>query len=273
MEDPNVQPNVSPENVPDPISQEIDSLFGTGEGDTNEEGPKPTGVNPSEGASADTPTEDYTGLNAEQLARMFQSKYDKTQAELNKAQQKLQANSGLEEFIDSVYNDPEVRHAFLSEIAPDLVKPKDPYSVIEEQLKKEFGEDFVPDDEEAKKPLSPSWKYFRRVDKLMDEVEKQSKKVPSSLKELREQRKAQREAAIAAAEEEKKRVLAEMKWRDEDFDQFSGWVKKLSAKDLAKIYRYVRTKGGVPPSNIVNIPGGTTPKSNANMAELNKYFG
>jgi len=272
MTDPNNSSTPSTTPAPDPVSQEIDAVFGEVVADEDGKGQLPAGEITSEGVTAE-PELDYTGLNSDQLARMFQSKYDKTKVELEKAQQKLQINTGLEDFIAKVYEDPEVRHAFLAEIAPDLVKPKDPYSVIEERLKKEFGEDFTPDDEEAKKPLSPTWKYYRRVDQLMTEIEKNQAKVPSSLKELREQRKRQREEALQAAEQERAKVLAEMKWQDQDFQQFSEWAKKLNTRDLAKIYRYTRAKSGTRPRDISTIPGVGSPQPNVNMADLNKFFG
>jgi hypothetical protein len=272
MIDPITNSTVSPDPTPDPVSQEIDAVFGGGPEDIDGKGPMPTGDKTSDGVTAE-PETDYTGLSSDQLARMFQSKYDKTKVELDKAQQKLQMNTGLEDFIEKVYEDPEVRHAFLAEIAPDLVKPKDPYSVIEERLKKEFGQDFTPDDEEAKKPLSPTWKYYRRVDQLMTEIEKNQAKIPSSLKELRDQRKRQRDEAMLAAEQERAKVLAEMKWQDQDFQQFSEWARKLNTKDLAKIYRYTRARSGARPRDISTIPGVGSPQPNVNMADLNKFFG
>jgi chromosome segregation ATPase len=205
---------------------------------------------------------------------MFQSKLDKTKAELDKTSQKLNDYESLSEFIGSVYEDEEVRHAFLSDLAPDLVKPKDPYQALEEQLRKEFGEDFTPDEEEAKKPLSKAWKYYKRLDDLYKYYSTKQSKLPKSLGELKAERARKKEESAKQVVQEKTKVLQTMKWGEADYGQFAQWVGKLTATDLAKIYKFARSKS--PSQRVPNIAtqsGGYAPAPNQIMANIDNFFG
>lgn len=268
----NVDP-VDNGQVADPFSNEIDKIFGSGPlNDGAGDGKKPAGGQSSGGAS-DGDQVDYANMNTEQLARMFQSKYDSTKAELDKTSQKLKEYESLDDFIMSVYDDEEVRQAFIADIAPDLVKQKNPYDLLEEKLWQEFGADFVPDDEEAKKPLSKSWKYYKRVDDIYKEITEKKAHVPKSLTEIREARAAQKRAAEEAANDEKRRVLQAMKWGDGDYNAFAQWVGKLSASDLAKIYKFATSRSPKSSPNLAGTSGGTAQTPPKIMADLDKFFG
>jgi hypothetical protein len=254
----------------DPFSKEIDQIFGSLNDDPADSGKQSS--NPIfEDTSADS--QDYGNMDAKQLAKMFQSKYDKTKAELDKVSQKLTEYESLDEFINSVYDDEEVRHAFLSDVAPDLVQAKDPYEALEEQLQKEFGAEFVPDDEEAKKPLSKSWRYYKRVDDLFKQSQEKKVTLPKSLTEVRLTKKQRHEEAAQKAQQEKIKVLQEMKWGDNDYDTFAQWVGKLSAADLAKIYKFATSRSTQKSPNLAGMSGGHASTPNQLMAELDNFFG
>jgi len=280
MPEPNIVDPVSGKIEPstiDPSTEgnsksEIDIIFGSEDPDKQGGGNEPTEGDPFGGTSTET-NQDYTGLSSEQLARMFQSKYDKTKADLEKTQKKLTDYESLDDFINSIYEDPEVRHAFISELEPDLVKQKDPYEALEEQLRQEFGQDFVPDDEEAKRPFSKTWRYLRRVDELEKKLTQGGVKLPSSIKELRQERERKKTEATQKALQEKSQVLQTMKWSDHDYQQFAGWVGKLSAVDLAKIYKFANSRRPQTSPNLVNQSGGFVPSPNTIQAEMEKFFG
>lgn len=265
----------SGEPTPAPVGtpNEIDLAFGLDEGNEGDSGSNSPGSNgePASGAASSDEHDDFTGLDATEVIKKLQSTKDKYRTQLDMTSKKLEQLQPLESFLASIYDDAEVRRAFISELEPDLVKPQDPYSSLQEKLGKEFGADFVPDDDEAKKPFSNSWKYYRRVDELLKDVN-EKKGVPKSLKELKEERLRQREVSKAAAEEEKLKVLSTMKWQQPAYDNFANWVGKLSSVDLAKIYTYAMRKSGSAP-NVATQSGGTSYTPNAQAAELKKFFG
>lgn len=263
----------SPEAGSVSAPSEIDMIFGEGDSNEGNSGSITPGSNgePASGATSSNEHDEYAGLGPDEIIKKLQSTKDKYRSQLDVTAKKLEQLQPLESFLSSIYEDAEVRRAFIAELEPDLVKPKDPYQTLQEQLGKEFGSDFTPDDDEAKKPFTNSWKYYRRVDELLKDVNNQ-KSVPKSLKELKEERARQRETAKQQSEEERTKVLSTMKWQQGQYDSFANWVGKLSGIDLAKIYTYAMRKQGKAP-NLATMGGGTSYTPNASVAELNKFFG
>lgn len=254
------------------VPNDIDNIFGVEEGNEDNSGSftPPDSDNASEAPSKEQDDE-FTGLSHEDVIKKLQSTKDKYRTQLEIANKKVETLQPLEQFYSSLYEDAEVRRAFIAELEPDLVKPKDPYDVLKEQLDKEFGQDYIPDEEEAKKPFSTSWKYYKKMDELLAKV-KDNKTLPKSLSELKEERKKQRETLKQQQAEEKIKLLAQMKWQDDNYNNFADWVSKLSSVDLAKIYTFAMRKQGKAP-NMVAQPGGTSFTPNKFNAELNKFFG
>lgn len=254
---------------------EIDELFGSTGEDVQDQG-----LTPSEDESfgtSDKPVQDekddYTGLNLNQLASKLQSNLDKTKNELDKAKQKLTEREGLETLFHNIYEDPEIRRAFIAEVEPDLIKPQDPYEAVAQRLKKEFGEDFTPDDDEAKKPLTQSWRYHRRVDELLKQAESNQNKFPKSLKELREARNSQLKTMKEQLETQKKDIMTKMKWDDNTWKGFEDWGKKFNLANLATVFNYARKKGkGMQPPHL-SSQSSSGPTSRGSMAEIDKFFG
>ena len=251
---------------------DIDNIFGVEE--VNEEVDGSFAVPDSHKTSGPPSKEqddELTGLSHEDVIKKLQSTKDKYRTQLEIANKKVETLQPLEQFYSSLYEDAEVRRAFIAELEPDLVKPRDPYDVLKEQLDKEFGQDYIPDEEEAKKPFSTSWKYYKKMDELLTKV-KENKALPKSLSELKEERKKQKELLKQQQAEEKVKLLAQMKWQDDNYNNFADWVSKLSSVDLAKIYTFAMRKQGKAP-NMVAQPGGTSFTPNKFNAELNKFFG
>lgn len=264
---------VTTQGEPQGISDDIDRIF-----------TEPTSASLKSGgdvfeeltSSATEGSKSQVGMTYEQQVRMFQSKFDKAQSELQKLQPKVEKADSLEKFYNELYENPEVRRAFIAELEPDLVKPRDPYGALEEQLRKEFGEDYVPDDDESKRPFTQSWKYYRRLSELEQKVRDQSgNAVPKTLKELRAEREQTLQAQRTRDVEMKNEVLTKMKWTDRDYQSFGNWVQKLNAVDLAKIYNFVQSKRANTPATpfLANQAGGTTQTPNEIEAELKKFFG
>lgn len=264
-------------NVNDPIMADIDKFFGdfdnTTSGDGKGDGTQPGGASiPATGQPQD-PTK---GMTPEQLAKHFQSLHDKVYNELNQIKPKYEQYKSVAEFLNQVQEDPTVKQAFLAELAPDLVKPTDPYEALQEQLKKEFGEDFTPDDDEATKPLSKSWRWYKRADDLYKELEqRRGSLVPKSLKELREERERVAREQAAAAEVERQEILKQMNWTESDWNEFAKFAPKLKALHIAKWYeRDIRKRQRSTAPNLVNQFGGITPQTQPEIFEdLKKYFG
>lgn len=218
--------------------------------------------------------ESFDGMTAEQRATHFQSLYNKLENDYNEMKPQYDKYKNVADFVNQVYDDPVVKQAFLAELAPDLIKPTDPYEALQEQLGKEFGEEFVPDDDEAAKPLSKSWRYFKRVDELYKELSvKKDTGVPQSLKELRRTREEQVQTASANADKDRVQIMDDMKWSTTDWSEFSSWATKLEGKHLARWYGHLRKQKTTAP-NLVNQVGGqslaTIPEV---FKDLNNYFG
>lgn len=272
----NIVNNPTSGNAPqEPVGtpSEIDLIFGNADPNEDNGGSDSPGSigEPASGAASTDEHDELSGLNAEEIIKKLQSTKDKYRTQLDVTSKKLEQLQPLESFLNQIYEDAEIRRAFIAELEPELIKPKDPYTALQEQLGKEFGADFTPDDDEAKKPFTPSWRYYKRVDELLKNVNEQAQ-MPKSLKELREERKRQKEAAQRSAEEEKLKILSTMKWQDEHYNHFTKWVGSLSGTDLAKIYTYAMRKQSKAPQ-LATASGGTSYTPNSIVAELNKFFG
>lgn len=265
----------------DPIMEDIDAVFGGLEDPSSQPG-SGNGIAASGGPDIVSQTgtqhtpDETAGMTPQQLAAHFQSKYDKLNAEYSRVLPEYEKYKNVADFVNQVYDDPTVKQAFLAEVAPDLYKPADPYEGLQEQLKKEFGEDFTPDDDEAAKPLSKTWRYYKRVEELYKNIsDKQSGLVPMTLKELRAQKKAQAEAAQLAALQEKDEIMRDLHWTESDWQDLVSWVPQLKTKHLAKWRQHLRrtAKSGKAP-NLVNQFGGYTVTSKPGVFnELDSFFG
>ena len=274
--------NTAASNGVDPIMNNIDSFFG-GDDPTLASG---DGPGASGSAKPDEPTTDvlleekgeqqksFDGMTAEERAVHFQSLFNKAENELKNIKPEYEKYKNVAEFLNQAYEDPQVKQAFLNELAPDLVKPTDPYEALQEQLTKEFGEEFAPDDDEATRPLSKSWRYYKRVDELYKELsDKQQTKAPQSLKDLRIERERQLKDAQEQAEKDRVSILNDMKWSTSEWEEFTSWTNKLEAKHLARWYQHIRKqKKGAP--NLVNQGGGGTSATLPEVfQDLKNYFG
>lgn len=280
---PEVNPTVSGGGVGDntkvldPMDADIDAMFGSPDGlssgGARKDGTQPDGGNIS-GQQTTTAPDPTKGMTAEQLAVHFQSIADKANNKLGQIEPAYEKYKSVADFLNQVYEDPKVRRAFIAQLEPDLIKPVDPYDALQEQLKKEYGEDFVPDEDEASKPLTKSWRYLKRVDELYkDFANRRNDLVPKTLEELRAERKQAQEQVTQEFERERLDTMNELKWSKTDWDNFQAWAPKLKIKHLAKWYNHMQRSKGTAP-NLVNQFGGTPSKNIPEFfQQLDSIFG
>ena len=269
-------------NVPDPRLGDIDALFGDGTG-ASSDGTKPEGTPefdkdglPINSAPGIKPPEvdPFSGMTPDQQAKHFQSLYNKLENEHNLMKPEYEKYKSVADFVNQVYEDPQVKAAFLAELAPELVKPTDPYDALQEQLGKEFGKDFIPEETEASVPLSKTWRYHKRVDELYKQhSENQNVGTPKSLKELRLAREQALKDVDAANTTERQEIMKENNWGQADWDDFSQWGGKLKTKHLSRYFEAGRKARRGKAPNLVNQGGSAPTGQPAAFENLTNFFG
>jgi hypothetical protein len=269
-------------NVPDPLMNDIDAMFGN-TGTASGDGKPPEGtpgidedglpIAPVTG-NKQPEVNSFDGMTPDQQAKHFQSLHNKLENEYNLMKPEYEKYKSVADFVNQVYEDPQVKAAFLAELAPDLVKPTDPYDALQEQLGKEFGEDFVPDETETQTPLSKSWRYHKRVEELYKaSADKAANSTPTSLKELRKSREQALKDADAVNATERSQIMSDMKWGQVDWDEFSQWGGKLKTKHLSRYFEAGRKNRGGKAPNLVNQGGGAQVGQPAAFENLTNFFG
>ena len=279
-DEPQVTQQSTQSQVSDPVMSDIEVLFG-----------KETGVDSSDGAdtrnqratSSQKTTfsdEDPFASNKrnmprdpEALLRQLQSERDQARAEVQKTQAEVQKYKTYEDFLASIQEDKELRHAFIAELEPELVKPKDPLTFIQEGLKKEFP-GFTPNADETNMYGSPTWLYNERAKDLFTEW-KSKATVPPTLKELKAKRTAARQAAQAAALQEKQQVVSDLKWDENTWESFVGWVGKVKTTHMAKIWDKIQKQAmsKSPAPFAVGQSGGSAFSPSTYQSHLDTMFG
>lgn len=251
---------------------DLDTIFGT-----PSESPEVSGVPSSSSPELDEPADSQTPQDPEKLARTFQSNYDKTKAELDKIMKQINEEyDPAVKFLNQIYEDAEVRRAFIAELEPELVKPKDPYALVQEALVKEFGSEFVPDKEEADTPGSKSWFYNYRAQKLAEKFLEEGSKAPVNLKSLKEKRTRERQEAEQKAHLEKQEIVNQLKWDENMYNGFAEWASKTKLVDFARMYDRIarsNTKSSFNPPSLPGQSGGRPVMPNQFKQELDAFFG
>lgn len=251
----------------DPVLDDIRALFGDDKGDG------------AESSDDKDPFKDFkddkSPRDPKALLQRLQSERDSYRDRLKNYENELKEYKPIADFMASLYEDEEARAAFIGELAPDLVKPKDPLTFIQEGLKKEFGADFTPNKEEAGVIGSKTWLYNERGKDLLQAWKEKNAKTPSNLKSLAERRKKAREDALKAAEREKQEIMSKFKWDDTEWEEFSKWAPKFRGIHLADIWtRAKKAKGGKrSPLSPTGIPGGKPFVPSQFKKELDEMFG
>ena len=206
-------------------------------------------------------------------ATKFQSMYDKQV----QASKEMESYKTAYDFINELYESPETRKAFIAELEPDLLKPEDPYTYVQNSLVKEFGEGFTPDNNAE--PGSQEWlrarAYDARMNHLLNEAYSKGNETPETLKELRARQKKDSEKQQQAFAREKADLMKEFNWNDGDWENFEKFANKITTKHLGKLFSKAQkstTKGSSVP-NLVNVPGSSTSSNDNYFDELKGFFG
>jgi flagellar hook protein FlgE len=219
--------------------------------------------------------EKQTPKSPEELAKQFQSLYDKEKAKSDKLEAELQRNRGIVDFVNQVFEDQDVRRAFIAEVEPELIKPQDPYTFVKEGLAKEFGEDFAPmaDARPGSDEYIKSMLYQQRMQSLFNEATT-AREVPKTLKDLKESRAKEVQANRQAAEKTKSELMTEMRWTEGDYNNYIAWLQQLQPVNLATTWEKARNTKHPNPPAVGAVPGSVAQQSpNDFVKELNKLFG
>lgn len=210
---------------------------------------------------------------AEQLAKQIENERLAREA----AENRLKDYESVANFVTSLYEDQTLRHAFISELEPDLLKPRNPQAFVKEALEKEFGKDFAPSKEERDDPSSPSYYYYLRANELYNEVRTKQGKTPDSLKKILEEKRAAKQAIEEQGKRDKYEIITEMKWTENDYNRFVRQAQKLKPIHVAKMISYAegrrRTTSKQTAPNLVNTYGGRPAQDNQYFQELDAFFG
>ena len=254
----------------DNSSMDIDKIFGDLKDDQSGGNQTPKGE-----PSTSSPEAFATKKSQDDLFKEMKSRADKTAHELTQIKAKNEELSGLNDFINSVYEDRDVFTALIADIDPDLVKPKSIEDHIRDGLTKDFGADFVPDDTEENQPGSRTWLYNKRAEELYGDATKANSKLPENLKQLREKRKKAQDDAKLTMAQDKQHIMTDLKWDETRWNTFLDWGNKIQTSQLANIFNSGMQKlaDQKQTPSLVSIPGGTPIEDNAYMKHLSDMFG
>jgi polyhydroxyalkanoate synthesis regulator phasin len=197
--------------------------------------------------------------------RAMQSERDQLRTQLEQAKQ-------AQDLWDEFVNNGEVRKSLIAELEPDLYKPQNPTTAIQEQLKKEFGENY--------EDLWDSGSVFQKkeIDARYNELRASLSKnstAPKPYKELITEKKTKRQQAEEAERAEIMAVRNELQMDDNEWKGFMDYTAKLNLKHIANQYvKATRSrntnKANVP--NFINVTGAPSNKP-TEFDNLNKVFG
>lgn len=267
-------PNNGTSEVQAPTQSQTDPLFGLDVFDD------PDGVTePSQGEGTNTetaPADPFADmqLNERQITayRKLQSEKDKAFAEYQKLQEQFEKVNPHLTFFYEMLEDDQTLEAFLAERKPELVQQKNIDQLVEESLKKEFGE-FDPSADPN------SWRsklYYKRAEEIFENLS--SKKSVSSVKQLKEER-AKKMAEQKALEEAQRikaqtEVMQSMKWSDPEYNRFVNWAQSLHPVHLAKLYKFVMNRNpNTRLPDLANQQGFSAPAKTDVQKELDRIFG
>jgi len=267
---------------------DIDKIFGDESvGDTTRERSDSTGWKTNVDAFSDIKTQasvagqgsnfvpqTATPRNPQEVISKLQSERDKLKSELDKFQVTANDWRSAYDLLSEIETDAEIRRAYIAQVEPELLKPKDSYSFIKERLEKEF-EGFTPSADEANVIGSKTWIYNERAKELLTEAKGGKLTLPGSLKEIRERRKQATEENKKMALKEKADIISSLKWDDQTWDGFAGWMGAAKGVEFAKLYNYMLKKSIAPNSPNLASQAGYNWKTDqgAVFGELNKFFG
>ena len=246
---------------------------GSGNSETNASGKEtqiPSGI-PAfsiDPAFANLPVEIGIAKTVQKIVTPLQQKI----AEQEKALTKM---DGWLDSIALIRENEEARNAFIKELAPDLISPIDVDEKVKKELDKKYGNDFIYDSEAARSDrFSPSAKYDRDYNRLMDKYEKESsgsafsKSYKEVLQEVERKAAARKNAELAELEE----LRNEFKLMPSEERAFLQVAKKFKLRDLYMHYKAISATDGLK-GNLTHVNTGNALSPNAKLEKAIEIFG
>jgi len=194
--------------------------------------------------------------HGEASLRTLQAKHDKLFSLNEKLALEQEKNSKIISFVNELLEDDLTLEAFLSERKPELIQKKDFSQTLQEKLNNEFPEfqDSKPRRDDAdQNPGGKEWLYFKRLDELYSELKSSGSKHIGTIKELKEQKLAEKAQRDAELEREMQFAMKELHYSDADVKSFYDWSQNLKLIDMMKMHRYAARTNRIP--NVNSIPG------------------
>lgn len=199
----------------------------------------------------------------EQRAREYQSRYDKLTAEHNKLKNRTTEIESAYNLLAEAAQNPEIRRALIAELDPESQKSFDIDNYVQQQMIKDFGEDFQPDPSQAHIP-GPHFRYFEKMKQVYKQVEENGVGQTRTIKQIREQQKL---------EEERKQVFMQGQLEqikqinpnisDDEIRSTVQFAEKLTLVDFYKIQRFMNNNihsGNKRTPFTASIAGGRAPQ-------------
>lgn len=214
----------------------------------------------------------YSNLPREEaLIRTLQSRYDKTQAELQKVLKDYELNAKIKDTFEKMVEDENLLRIFVNQIKPGLIPKKDYGEIIKEKLKQEFGEDYKPQltrlEAERDDPGGTDWKYYKRLDQLERELMGSENSEVSSIKEYIENLQKKKLTEQKELELEVEKIKKEMNASEDEIKGVLNWAEKLKLKDILTLHRFLRKFHRVP-----DIQSPSNQSSNISSPDREKFL-
>lgn len=214
----------------------------------------------------------YSNLPREEaLIRTLQSRYDKTQAELQKVLKDYELNAKIKDTFEKMVEDENLLRIFVNQIKPGLIPKKDYGEIIKEKLKQEFGEDYKPQltrlEAERDDPGGTDWKYYKRLDQLERELMGSENSEVNSIKEYIENLQKKKLTEQKELELEVEKIKKEMNASEDEIKGVLNWAEKLKLKDILTLHRFLRKFHRVP-----DIQSPSNQSSNISSPDREKFL-
>lgn len=236
-----------------------------------QQGTAPTG---HESAGVQTDSELLqAGNDPQKIARIWQSRHDKKDAQFRELEQRVTKLSEYERFVMELESDPAVRRAVFHQLDPELFQSsvRDIDSLVVADLKKEFGEEFQPDPSKRDMP-GPDRRYFKRMDELYSKYETTSKTQVQTLKQIREQKALAQQAEQQKHQETYNRILKMAQGNTQVVDYFFKWIPSADPAVLFSMFMMgLRQNRPSPTGGLINQAGGSPAVGTTGSEEFNQF--
>jgi hypothetical protein len=207
----------------------------------------------------------------EAIARTVQSMVTPLHQQIKELSEKEKKYSEYIEGLGLIFENRDARLAFIRELEPDLVKTPDIDDAVKNELDKKYGEDFIPDKNEANEDhWSKSAKYFRDMEKFYKKYENSDNGSYKTYKEIKSEYEKNRANKTKAAEKEINELKEMYGIGDEEVQAFKGYLQNMTVKDFYMQYKNI---SGEQNNNYLSSLNGSNISIDKRIEKLNQLFG